>query len=217
MNLPLIVIGGGGHSKVLVDALSTLSADIIGFTVCNPENLDRKILGIRLLGNDDAILQYSPDSVRLVNGLGSVGTTGKRRGIYDYFKSLGYSFVTVIHPASVISREVEVSEGAQVMAGAIVQPGSRIGKNAIVNTKASIDHDCIIGDHVHLAPGVTLSGMVRIGSGTHVGTGATVIQSVQIGKDCLIGAGALVLKDIPAGSTAFGVPAKVINNHDSRV
>lgn len=214
MSLPFIVIGGGGHTRVLVDTLLALSANILGFTDYSLENADRDILGIRLLGSDDAILQYPPDSVLLVNGLGSVKSTDKRRGIYDYFKSLGYSFATVIHPASVVSRDVKISEGAQIMAGAVIQPGSRIGKNTLVNTKVSVDHDCTIGDHVHLAPGVTLSGMVSIGSRTHVGAGATVIQGIQIRTDCLIGAGALVLKDIPAGSTAFGVPAEVKHTCD---
>jgi len=214
MSLPVIIIGGGGHAKVLIDALLASPVQILGFTDSKAGN-ENILPGIRLLGNDDLILQYQSDIILLVNGLGSVKSTYKRQEIFEYFKNRGYSFATVIHPASVISRHVEISEGAQIMAGAIIQPGSRIGKNTIVNTKVSVDHDCSIGDHVHLAPGVTLSGMVKIGSGTHIGTGATVIQGIKIGPNSLIGAGALVLKDLPAGSHAIGVPAKAMNNRDS--
>lgn len=213
MNLPVIVIGGGGHAKVLIDILLASSINIVGFTDSKPENKNQSMQGIRLLGDDNTILQYPTGNVQLVNGLGSVKSTGKRREIYEYFKSLGYSFATVVHPASVISQDVRISEGAQIMAGAIIQPGSQIGRNTIVNTKVSIDHDCSLGDHVHLAPGVTLSGMVKVGNGVHIGAGATIIQGVRIGPDSLIGAGALVLKDVPAGSTAFGVPAKIIRIH----
>ncbi len=210
MGLPVIVIGGGGHAKVLINTLFDLSVNILGFTDCNAGNIDQTILEIRALGNDDIILQYPTDNIRLVNGLGSTKSTKKRKEIFEYFKKLGYSFATVIHPASVISRDVKISEGAQIMAGAIIQPGSYIGKNTIINTKVSVDHDCSIGDHVHLAPGVTLSGMVKTGSGAHIGTGATVIQGIHIGQNSLIGAGALVLKDVPAGTIAVGVPAQVL-------
>lgn len=209
MNLPVIVVGGGGHAKVLIDCLLALKMSVLGFTDCNLESADRHILGVRLLGSDNIILQHSPESVLLVNGIGTVGRTDKRKGIYEHFKKLGYGFTSVVHPSSVVSRDVAVSEGAQIMAGAVVQPGSHIGSNSIINTKASVDHDCLIGDHVHLAPGVTLSGMVRVGGGTHIGTGAIVIQGVKIGQNTIVAAGALVVKDVPAGCTAAGVPAQV--------
>ena len=96
------------------------------------------------------------------------------------------------------------------MAGVVIQPSSMIGRNAIINTRASVDHDCIIGDHVHIAPGVTLSGAVRVEEGAHVGTGCTVIQGVQIGRNSTIGAGSLVLKDVPARTTVYGVPGRVV-------
>ena len=210
MSLPVIVIGGGGHAKVLVNTLLDLSVNILGFTDCDAGNIDQTILEVRALGDDDIILQYPTDTIRLVNGLGSTKSTKKHKEIFEYFKKRGYSFATVIHPASIVSRDVVISEGAQIMAGAIVQPGSHIGRNTIINTKVSIDHDCSIGDHVHLAPGVTLSGMVKTGSGAHIGTGATVIQGIHIGQNSLIGAGALVLKDVPAGATVVGVPAQIL-------
>ena len=94
------------------------------------------------------------------------------------------------------------------MEGAIVQPGVKIGAISIVNTKASIDHDCQIGDEVHIAPGCTLSGSVNVGNGCLIGTGVTVIEKIRIGKNCTIGAGAVVLADCEDNGTYVGVPAK---------
>lgn len=97
------------------------------------------------------------------------------------------------------------------MAGAVIQPDVTIGANVLINTRASVDHDCRIGDHAHLAPGTTLCGGVCVGHTTHIGAGATVIQGVQIGNRCLIGAGSLVLRDVADGKKAYGVPAKEVS------
>lgn len=210
MRMPVIVIGGGGHAKVLIDAMMGQSFKIIGITDRDKGRWGCKIMDIPVIGGDDVVLDYSPDAVLLVNGLGSAGITVPRRQIYDHFKNSGYSFASVIHPSAVTGAGVELAEGVQVMAGAIIQTGSRIGDNTIINTKASVDHDCVIGKHVHLAPGVTLSGGVCICDGVHLGTGATVIQGAKIGKNSVVGAGSLVINDIPGGVTVMGVPAKVV-------
>lgn len=209
MNLPVIVLGSGGHAKVLIEALLASSVEIVGIVDEDPAQKGKSILGIPVIGNDDTVNQYRPGAVQLVNGLGSVGVPERRREIFERFSALGYGFASVVHPSAVIASDAEIGEGAQIMAGAVIQPGSGIGRNAIINTRASVDHDCIIGDHTHIAPGVTLSGGVRVGAGAHIGTGATVIQGIDIGNDSLVGAGALVLKNVPSGVTVVGVPARV--------
>ncbi|MFH1079097.1 MAG: acetyltransferase [Pseudomonadota bacterium] len=210
MTLPLIIIGAGGHARVLISVLKTLNRDILGMTETAPDKLAAGINGISVLGNDDLILARSPDSIELVNGIGSVSSTQIRKEIYIRFKQHGYSFASVIHPSAMIMEDVRLGEGVQIMAGAIVQPGCVIGDNSIVNTGAVVDHDCLIGAHVHVAPGVVLSGGVRIGEMTHVGTAAAVIEEIEIGPAAVVGAGAVVITDIPAGVKAFGVPAKII-------
>jgi sugar O-acyltransferase (sialic acid O-acetyltransferase NeuD family) len=210
MNLPVIVLGGGGHAKVLIDTLLLHKVTVVGVTVPNPEQFIKPILGIGCIGTDEAVTEFPADSVRLVNGLGSIGTPIQRKQLFLKFKALGFQFSNVIHPSAVIASDVTFSEGVQIMAGVVVQVGCYIGSNTIVNTKASIDHDCVIGDHVHIAPGVTLSGGVQVGEGAHIGTGATVIQGVRIGKNSVVGAGALVLKDVPDGVTVIGVPAREV-------
>lgn len=208
MSLPVIVLGAGGHAKVLINALLESSAVIAGVLDPDPELAGTCVLGVPVLGGDSIATEFPPSEVQLVNGLGSVGTSAKRRQLYDKFKALGYGFATVVHPSAIVASDVVLGEGAQVMAGSIIQPGSSIGCNSIVNTRASTDHDCIVGNHVHIAPGATLSGGVSVGEATHIGTGATVIQGISIGINAIVAAGAVVVKDIHARTKVRGVPAR---------
>lgn len=207
---PVIVLGAGGHAKVLIDMLRLRGHEILGIADADASKLGATHAGCRVIGGDDAVLQHDPGRIRLVNGVGSTGQPQARRRLFDEFRRRGYVFESVTHPSAVIAGDAVLEEGAQVMAGAVIQPGSRIGANAIVNTAASVDHDCTVGAHVHLAPGAVLSGNVRVGEGTHIGTGACVIQGIAIGENCVIGAGAVVLEDISAGMRAAGVPARGI-------
>ena len=209
MELPVIVIGRGGHAKVLVSTLLLCRRSILGFVDLDPTG--PPLLGIKHLGSDAAIMHHATGDVQLVNGVGSTGSTARRRDIYDRFIREGYYFASVIHPSAIIAPEVQVQDGVQIMAGAIVQSGSSLGPDAILNSGAIIDHDCIVGAHAHIAPGAVLSGGVRVGSGAHVGTGANIIQGVSIGADSVVGAGAVVIKDVPPGVTIVGVPAKTID------
>ncbi len=205
MNLPLIIIGGGGHAKVLASALLLQHRSVLGFVDRNP--LLPPLLGIAHLGDEDVLFRYPPDQLRLVNGVGSIDSTAARRMLYEKFQKRQYVFETVIHPSAIIAPEVHIEDGVQVMAGTVVQPGSRIGANVILNTGARVDHDCSIEAHVHIAPGVTLSGNVHIGEGAHIGTGASIIQGITVGAASIVGAGAVVVTDVPEGITVVGVPA----------
>ncbi|WP_306534960.1 acetyltransferase [Geobacter sp.] len=210
MSLPVIILGAGGHAKVLIDTLLASSTVIAGIVDPALSMHGTEILGVPVLGGDDVVNEFPPSEVQLVNGLGSVGLPVKRQQLFDRFKGMGYNFATVVHPSAVLALDVVLGEGAHVMAGAVIQPGCRIGGNSIINTHASVDHDCIIGDNVHIAPGVTLSGGVTVGDGTHVGTGATMIHGVTIGEQCLVAAGAVVVSNVDRKTTVKGVPAKVL-------
>lgn len=205
LELPVIVIGGGGHAKVLVSTLLLRKRSVHGFVDLNLEL--PPLLGARHLGNDSAVLGHPPDSVELVNGVGSINCTKNRRNVYDWFLQKQYRFATVMHPSAVVAPEVQIEDGVQVFAGAVVQAGCRLGANVVVNTGARVDHDCIIESHAHVAPGVTICGGVHVGSGAHIGAGATVIQGIRIGAGSMVGAGALVIRDVPQGAKVVGVPA----------
>jgi len=210
MTQPVIILGGGGHAKVLISVLQQLSVDIIGIVDADSKKIGSKLLNIAVIGTEDILVKYPPGSVQLVNGLGSIRRPEARKRIFKKFKKTGYEFANVVHQSCVIADDIVFGEGVQIMAGAVLQPGCSIGDNAVVNTNSSIDHDCKIGDHVHVAPGVILSGGVVIGSETHIGAGCVAIQGIEVGSRCLIGAGSLMLQNIPSDVTAYGSPAKVI-------
>ena len=208
MNKPVIMIGNGGHASVLVETLLIQQREIIGYTAPSKE---KAFLDLPYLGTDDIIADnYNRDEVELVLGLGTVTTSNVRKSIFVHFKSLGFSFASVIHPTAVISSSMQMGKGIQVMAGAILQTNVSIGDNSIINTGSIIDHDCLIGEHVHIAPGSTLSGGVQIGDSCLIGVGTSIIQSISIGNETIIGAGSVVVKDIGSEKTAYGVPAKEV-------
>lgn len=210
MKLPILIVGGGGHAKVLIEAIRLRTMTILGIIDADPSKIGTEVSGIRVIGDDKEISGYKPETLLLVNGIGSVRLPKTRADVFKKFKAKGFTFATIIHPSAVVASDVVLGEGVQIMACAVIQPGSRIGMNTIVNTMASVDHDCIIGDHVHLSPSVTLSGTVRVGDGVHIGTGTTVIQGIAIGRNSLIGAGSVVLTDLPDDVEVAGVPAKNI-------
>ena len=208
MSLPIIVLGAGGHARVLIDALHGRAAVIQGIAEADRSRHGQTMLDIPIIGDDEEVLAFAQDSVRLVNGVGTVRVSQLRRQLYDRFRSRGYRFAAVVHVSAVVAPDVVLAEGAQIMAGAVLQTGCRIGENAIINTRAAVDHDCVIGKHVHVSPGATLCGNVTVGEGSHIGAGATVIQGIRIGRNSMVAAGAVVIRDIPDNVTVAGVPAK---------
>jgi sugar O-acyltransferase (sialic acid O-acetyltransferase NeuD family) len=207
MNLPVILLGAQGHAKVVLDVLREGGFEVLGF-VTREAGEKGALEDLASLGDERALERYTPDKVVLANGLGTVGPTARRRTLFDRMRARGYRFLTLVHPRACVARSAVLSEGAQVMAGAVLQPDVSVGANSIINTSASIDHDCMIGEHVHIAPGVTLSGSVRVGDRSHIGTGAAVIQGVTIGEDAFVAAGAVVTANVQPHRRVQGVPAK---------
>jgi UDP-perosamine 4-acetyltransferase len=208
MNKPVIVIGAGGHAKVVIDTLKQGGINIEGAVDADSDRHGQTILGVPILGDDEIVFKYEKDSIVLINGVGSTNIADHRKNIYQRFLTAGYSFQRLIHPSAILGHEIDFSEGVHVMAGVVIQPGCTIGSNTIINTRASIDHDCSIGAHCHIAPGVVLGGGIKIGDGCHIGAGATIIQSIVIGSSVLVGAGATVLSNIADKNRVVGTPAR---------
>ncbi len=209
---PLIVVGAGGHAKVLISTLGLLDMKIEGICENNAELVGKNFAGYQLMSENEVFSRYSPASVYLVNAVGSVGVTKNRSDVFERFKAHGYLFQTIVHPKAVLASTVCLGEGAQIMAGAILQDEVAIGVNSIVNTGAIVDHDCEIGNHCHIAPGATLSGGVRVSNSSHIGTGAVVMQKIRIAEGVVIGAGAVVNRDTDPRSCYVGVPAKYLKS-----
>lgn len=205
--LPTVVIGAGGHGKVILEALLEAGIEVIAVVDSDAERHGTTLLDVPVVGGDQELQRWRPQDILLANGIGSTGQR-HRRHLFERMKAAQYRFATIIHPSAVIGREAMIAEGGQVMAGAVLQPGVLLGRNAIVNTGARIDHDCVIGDHCHVAPGAVLCGGVRVDLDAHVGAGAVVIQNMVIGEGALVAAGAVVVRPVSAGGRVGGVPAK---------
>ena len=210
MDKGVIVIGGGGHGKVVIDTLLALGKTVIGFTDADTSRLQNNILGIRGLGNDDALGDHPADGVVLANGVGATANTSARRKIHERLCGMGYQFGPLVHPMAYVANSSVLGDGAQVMAGAVIQPGCLIGDNIIINTRASIDHDCVVGNHVHIAPGATVAGGVEVGDDAMIGAGATVLPSMRIGQGAVVGAGAVVSYNVADNTTVVGIPTQAV-------
>lgn len=208
--LPMILLGSGGHARVLLDVLRLRGRRVLFAVDADAATHGRSVAGIVVRGGDDLVQEYAPDQVLLVHGVGSVRQCESRCQLFERMKSRGYGFARIVHPSAVIASSTVLGEGVQILAGAVVQPDCRLDENVIVNTNASVDHDGWIGRHAHVGPGATLCGGVVVGERSHVGTGATIVQGRTIGARALIGAGAVVLRDVPDGATAYGVPARLV-------
>ena len=195
MNKSVIIMGDGGHAKVLTDLLQLLARKIIGYTSTKFQK-EEEFFGIKCLGNDSVIEDYAPEEIKLVNAIAAMPRSDTRREIGDKMRKRGYQFATLIHPSAIVAKSVIIEEGVQIMAGSVIQSGTKIGIDSIINTNASIDHDCSIGKSVHIAPGVTMSGNVTIDDYAHVGTGTSIIQGIKIGKASIIAAGSVIYSDV---------------------
>ncbi|MEJ5864140.1 acetyltransferase [Pseudomonas farsensis] len=205
--MPFVLLGAGGHAKVLLALLRAIGAEVVG--VCDPGlQAASDWRGVRVLGDDAALDSLPPDRVALVNAIGQVVGSPRRMEVFEHFSARGYRFPALVHPAAWVDESVVVHEGAQIMAGAVIQPDTVIGANSVINTGARVDHDCIIASHVHIAPAAVLCGGVSIAAGTFVGAGATVIQGISIGEHAVVGAGSTVIRNLPAGHVLVGSPVR---------
>lgn len=206
---PVVILGAGGHARVLISLLQLIGRPILAALDDNKDKHTHQLDGVTITGSLDDIDQFDPQSVCLVNAIGSAGPPTARAQVFDRFaRKQGYNFATLIHPSAVIAPNVTIHEGAQVMASATIQPGVVLENNCLINTRAIIDHDTHIGAHTHVAPGVTICGGSIIKANCHIGAGATVIQRINIGEGSVVGAGATVIGDIAANQTVVGTPAK---------
>ena len=208
---PFIVIGGGGHAKVVIATLRRSGHPVLGVCDIDDTRASDLVLDVPVLGDDSSLEMHDSGEIQLAMGIGSTGRPATRRSVFERLQAAGYAFTPICDETAVIGDRVTLNQGAQILSGAVIQPDTRIGANVIVNTQASVDHDCIIGDHVHIAPGATICGGVRVGDGSHVGAGAVVIQELSIGAECVVGAGSVVLADVPDGQTVVGNPAREVS------
>jgi UDP-perosamine 4-acetyltransferase len=204
----LVIVGGGGHARVVVDLFRSQAEtyDLVGVT--DPDPQARPIAGLPRLGGDEQLEKLKQAGVGFA--FVALGDNALRCKVGARLRALAYDLPRAVSPAATVSPSAKLGRGVAVMAAAVINADARIGDLAIVNSGAIVEHDCQIGVGAHLAPGSVVAGGVTIGERTFLGAGAVVIPGVRIGSDVVVGAGACVIHDLEDGVVAVGVPAQVI-------
>lgn len=206
--VPVVVIGAGGHAKVVVSILQAAGHTVAALYDDDARTWGRQVLGSTVRG---PVTELGDNRHRAVIGIGD------NRIREQFSQRLASSeWATAVHPTAYVHPSVRLGPGAVVCAGAVIQPDATIGAHAIINTGVTVDHDCVIGDFAHLAPGTHLAGNVVVGRGVLLGVGCAVIPGCQIGDWATVGAGGVVVHDLPPGVTAVGVPARPVTVGDER-
>lgn len=200
----VLVVGAGGHAKVVADILVCTGIVPGGFLDDDEITWGDSRLGFLVLGSIDSYGKYTPKG--LVMGIGS--NLVREQVVSRLGSDASSLWHSAIHPRATVAPSAQIGQGVTIAAGAIVNPEATIGDFAIINTGATIDHDCVIGSYAHIAPGAHLSGGVRVGVGALIGVGGSIAPGCSVGDWAVVGAGAVVVRDIPTRVTAKGVPAR---------
>ena len=201
MDTALLILGAGGHGRVLAE----LAAEVLQTTeivVLDDDGTKRGVRGPLQRCHDLELRQRCP------RALVALGQASLRLQWLEILEQLGYICPALVHPQGWVSASAVLGPGTVVLPQAAVMAGAQLGAGCIVNTSASVDHDCQLAAGVHVCPGAHLAGDVQVGSGSWIGIGANVIQGIRIGAGVTVGAGAAVVHDLADGITAVGVPAR---------
>lgn len=206
----LIIIGAGGHGKVVADVASAMNMwKNISFLDEKYPDL-REVSGFKVVGSDSMLKEMNKDDVSIIV---AIGDNKKRLEYIEKLQDDGYQLPVIKHPSAVISDSVKIGSGTVVFPNVVINVDSTIGTGCILNTAATIDHDCVVGDGVHISPGANLGGSVRLGRNTWIGIGSAIRNDINIGNGVKVGAGSVVVSDIGNNVVSYGVPAKVVQSN----
>ena len=188
----LILLGGGGHCKSVIDVAESAGYTILGI-LDKPEEVGKKVLSYQVIGTDDDIDKYV-DKAEFVITVGQIKSSTVRRQIAERVEKAGGRFATIIAPDAVVSKYATIGQGTVILHHCVVNADARIGSNCIINTMVNIEHDVERGDFCHISTGTMVNGTVKIGSDTFVGSGSIIYNNIEIPGCSIIPAGTTVRK-----------------------
>ena len=201
----LILIGGGGHCKSVLDAAESAGYKILGI-LDMPEEVGKEVLSTQIIGTDDDIPAYV-NKAEFVIAVGFIKNPAVRIKLYNKVKEAGGKLATIIASSAYVSKYAEIGEGTVVLHQSFVNAGAKVGKNVILNTATNIEHDAVIGDHCHISTGTMVNGDCKVGNNCFVGSQSVLANGITIGDDIIVGAGSLVRKSISEKGIYSGNPA----------
>jgi sugar O-acyltransferase (sialic acid O-acetyltransferase NeuD family) len=205
---PIVLIGGGGHCRSVIDIIEQQFTYRIEGIVDLQEKRHEKNLGYEIFANDDDLNELVKQYSFFMITIGQLGINARRTELFVKLKGMGAVFPVIISPHAYVSNHALVAEGAVVMHGAVINAGARVGSNAIINTKALVEHDAEIGNHSHISTGAIVNGACRVGAGCFVGSGAVFLQGKSIANRVILGANSTVIENIEEAGTYAGTPAR---------
>lgn len=205
---PLILVGGGGHCKSVIDVAEFAGYTILGI-LDRPEEVGKKVLGYDVIGTDDEMVKYV-DKADFIVTVGQIKSPDLRIKLHQMIEKVGGHLATIIAPTAHVSKYATIGEGTVIMHHAFVNAEANIGKGCIINTASAIEHEAIVGDYCHISTGAIVNGGAKVGEESFVGSQTVISQCVTSGSRAVIGAGSAVVSDLPANCIAVGVPAKPI-------
>lgn len=201
----LILVGGGGHCKSVIDVAESTGYNILGILDI-PEEIGKSVFEYKVIGTDDDIPQYV-DKADFIITVGFIKNPAIRIRIYNRIKEAGGQLATVIASTAHVSRYATLGEGTVVMHQAVVNAGAEVGENCIINTSCNIEHDAVIGDQCHISTGTMINGDCKVGDRVFIGSQSVLANGISVGDDIIVGAGSFVRKSITIKGIYSGNPA----------
>ncbi len=192
----IILIGGGGHCKSVIDVIEQENKFEIAGIVDKSELLNSKILGYPIIGNDSDLNNLAKKYQYALITVGQIKHSSPRIKLYDLAVEAKFTLPTIISPHAYVSRHSRLGRGTVVMHKAIINSNSNIGNNCIINSCSLIEHDVKVGDNCHISTGVIINGQTKIGNETFLGSGSIVKNGVCISEKKIISFGSVVSEDL---------------------
>lgn len=207
--MDVLIIGAGGHGKVVLEILRlSRRVRVVGFLDADESLAGKRVAGVKVMGPVNLLPKFRRKKIK--TAIVAIGDNRARLQYMAAAREAGFKLINAIHPRAIVSKSARLGENVVLAGGSVVCAEAQIGDGAIVNTSAVVDHECVVGPAAHICPTAALAGRVRVGEGAFIGLGAKVIQCLSIGAWTTVGAGAVVIADLPDFAKAVGVPARIV-------